>query len=168
MLVLHRWTVRPRREARGYSKTSSRQVGLSGRLVAAHIKIPIPTQRRFQRMKGSQLFISTGKLEATEYQGCSGKPEIPEGSEDSKLKSRIWPHHFHTSPDCVPRMEKVFSIVRKIYDWKPTDNIKDFDVNTAIWSILISVTLQAAVHLGRDYSLNLRSSRINLQSLWIN
>ena len=37
------------------------------------------------------------------------------------------------------------------------DNLKDFDVNTAIWGIFMSVTLQAAVHLGRDYSLNLRS-----------
>ena len=61
------------------------------------------------------------------------------------------------SPDFAPHMDKVFSIQRKIYDWKPTDNLKDFDVNTAIWSILMSITLQAAVHLGRDYSQNLRS-----------
>ena len=53
--------------------------------------------------------------------------------------------------------EKVFSIVRKIYDRKRTDNLKDLDVNTAIWCIFMSVTLQAAVHLGRDYSQNLRS-----------
>ena len=64
---------------------------------------------------------------------------------------------FHISPDCVPHMEKVFSIVRKIYDRKPTDNLKDLDVNPAIWCIFMSVTLQAAVHLGRDFSLNLRS-----------
>ena len=37
------------------------------------------------------------------------------------------------------------------------DDLKDLDVNTAIWGIFISVTLQAAVHLGRDYLLNLRS-----------
>ena len=30
-------------------------------------------------------------------------------------------------------------------------------MNTAIWCTFMSVTLQAAVHLGRDYSLNLRS-----------
>ena len=53
--------------------------------------------------------------------------------------------------DCVPHMEKVFSIVRKIYDRKPRDNLKDLDVNTAFWCIFMS-----AVHLGRDYSLNLR------------
>ena len=35
----------------------------------------------------------------------------------------------------------------------------DFDVNTASWSIFISVTLQAAVHLGKDYTENLRSNK---------
>ena len=35
--------------------------------------------------------------------------------------------------------------------------MKDLDVNTAIWDILMSGTLQAAVHLGPDYSMNLRS-----------
>ena len=54
-------------------------------------------------------------------------------------------------------MEKVFPIVRNIFDRKPTDNLKDFDVNTANWGIFMSVTLQAAVHLARVYSLSLRS-----------
>ena len=54
-------------------------------------------------------------------------------------------------------MEKVFSITRKTYDRKPTDDLKDPDVNTAVWGIFMSVTLQAAVHLGQDYSQNLRS-----------
>ena len=53
-------------------------------------------------------------------------------------------------------MEKVFSIIRKMYDRKPTDDLQDLDVHTAIWCIFMSVTLEAAVHLGRDYSLNLR------------
>ena len=35
--------------------------------------------------------------------------------------------------------------------------MKDLDVNTAIGSIFMSVTLRGAVNLGRDYSLNLRS-----------
>ena len=53
-------------------------------------------------------------------------------------------------------MEKVFSIVRKICDRKLTEDFKDLDVNTAIWGKFMSVTLQAAVHLARDYSLNFR------------
>ena len=60
-------------------------------------------------------------------------------------------------------MKKVFSIIRKTHDRKQTDDLKHLDVNTAIWSIYVSVTLQAAVHLGQDYSQNLRS--INNQPL---
>ena len=41
----------------------------------------------------------------------------------------------------------------------PTDDLKDFDVNTAIWGIPMSVTLQAAVHLEQDHSENLRSTK---------
>ena len=48
-------------------------------------------------------------------------------------------------------MEKVFSIVRKRYGLSPTDQMKNFDGNTTIWGISMSVTLQAAVHLGIDY-----------------
>ena len=61
--------------------------------------------------------------------------------------SRIWPRH----------VEKVFPIVRKIYEWKPTDDVKDLDVNTAIWCIFMSDTLQAAVHLVPENSMNFRS-----------
>ena len=48
--------------------------------------------------------------------------------------------------------EKVFSIVRQRYGRSPTDQMKDLDVNTAIWGIFMSVTLQAAVHLGKDFT----------------
>ena len=37
--------------------------------------------------------------------------------------------------------KKVISIVRKICDRKPTDDLKDLDVNTGIWCIFMSVTL---------------------------
>ena len=56
-------------------------------------------------------------------------------------------------------MEKVFSIVRQRYGRSPTDRMKGLDVNTAIWSFFMSVTPQAAVHLGEDYSENLRSTK---------
>ena len=52
-------------------------------------------------------------------------------------------------------MEKVFSIVRQRYGLSPTDQMEDFDVNTAIQQcgvFFMSVTLQAAVHLGKDYT----------------
>ena len=172
----------------GILKASSRQVGSSRKLVAANANQnsnsdAASSSQGWQR--DAQLFLSTGKLEATntdqnslnrreeslstlkpvammmnEHQGCSGKSKVPEDSGGSKPKSGIWPHHFHISLEYVPHMEKVFPVVRKIYDRKPTDKLKDLDVNTAIWGVFMSVTLQAAVHLGRDYSMNLRSVKI--------
>ena len=44
------------------------------------------------------------------------------------------------------------------------DQMKNFDVKAAIWSIFLSVTLQAAVHLGIDYSENLRSAKNQLKN----
>ena len=38
------------------------------------------------------------------------------------------------------------------------DRMKDLDVNTAIWCIFMSGTLQAAVQLGKDYTESLRST----------
>ena len=36
---------------------------------------------------------------------------------------------------------------------------KTLDLNAAIWSVFMSVTLQAAGHVGTDYTGNLRSTR---------
>ena len=47
-------------------------------------------------------------------------------------------------------MEKAFSIVRQRHGLSPRDEMKDLDVNAAIWIIFLSVTLQAAVHLGLE------------------
>ena len=116
----------------GIIKASSRQFGLSGRLDASTNQNSNPdaasSSQGWQRdahllissgkheatgkdhkslNRQEESVISTGKHVATEYQGYSGNPEIPEGSEDSKLKRLIWPHHFHISPDCVPHTEKV-------------------------------------------------------------
>ena len=56
-------------------------------------------------------------------------------------------------------MEKVFSIVRQRYGHGPTDQMKDLDENTSFWRIFMSVPLQAAVHLGKDHTENLRSTK---------
>ena len=47
--------------------------------------------------------------------------------------------------------------MRQRYGRRPTDQMKDLDVNTAMWGIFMSVTLQGAVHLGKDNTENLRS-----------
>ena len=44
--VLHLWTVRLRRKARGYSKLQVHRLDYQGRLVQTQVKIPIPTKRR--------------------------------------------------------------------------------------------------------------------------
>ena len=117
----------------GILRASSRQVGLSEKLDASANQRSNPDVASSSQVwqRDAQLFISTGKLVATgkdqkslnrqeksiisigelvaaEHQGCSENQETPEDSEDSKLKSRIWPHHFHISPDCVPHTVKVF------------------------------------------------------------
>ena len=70
---------------------------------------------------------------------------------NSKVGSRKWPHHFHMSPAVVPLTEKVFLIVRQIFGRSPMDDMNDFDVNNAVWGMFMNVTLQAGVHLARDF-----------------
>ena len=91
----------------GILKASSRQVGIPGRPDASANQNSNPDAASSSQgwQRDAQLFISTGKpvatgkdqksvnrqeesvistgkLVATEYQGYSGNPEIPEGSED--------------------------------------------------------------------------------------
>ena len=65
------------------------------------------------------------------------------------------------SPAVVSHMEKVCSIVRQTYGRSPTDDLNDLDVNNTKWCIFMNVTLQAAVHLGRDSLENLRFTKKN-------
>ena len=85
--------------------------------------------------------------------------ELQEIQEARKQEANFGHIIFYVSPDCVPHTNKVFSIVRQTYGRNPTDDLKDLDVNTAIWCIFMSVTLQAAVHLGQDFTENVRSTK---------
>ena len=58
--------------------------------------------------------ISTRRLVA------SGNSE-PEGNDE------IWPHNLQKSEDGMPRMKKVFSIVRQRYGLSPRDEMKILD-----------------------------------------
>ena len=84
---------------------------------------------------------------------------VASGNSETAGKGKIWPHILHMSKDGVTHMEKDFSIVRQRYGLSPTDQMKDLHVNTAIWNIFMSVTFQAAVHLWKDYTENLRSTK---------
>ena len=104
--------------------------------------------------KDAVLDAGTRKLVATGNSGNSG----------TEGKDKAWPHNLHISTNYVLHMEKVFSIVRQRDGYSPTDRIKDLDVNTA--GVFMSVTLQAAVHLSKDYTANLRSTKNQPKKSW--
>ena len=69
-----------------------------------------------------------------------------ENSGNSKAGSKNWPHHFHMSPEVVPHMEKVYSIVRRIYGRSRREQRymrKNHECH-----------IQAAVHLGPRFTVN--------------
>ena len=63
--------------------------------------------------------------------------ELQEIQKTRKTEGRILPHLFNVSPDCVPHMEKVFSIVRQTYGRSPTDDLNDLDVNRYVVYIYV-------------------------------
>ena len=130
----------------------------------------IETQRRVLKdgKKDAVLDVSTRKLVATEEdQDHLNFPEdskgtrrlVASGRSEFEGKDKIWPHNLHLSVDGVPHMEKVFSIVRQRYGLSPRENMKDLDVHATTWGVFMSVTLQAADHLGTSYTENLRSTK---------
>ena len=100
--------------------------------------------------------VSTRKLVATRNPGNSGDSKTEGNDED-------WPHNLHILSNYVLHVEKVFSIVRQRYGRSPTDQIKDLDVNTAIWIILMSLTLLGMI-MRKIFDL----PRINQGNLWDN
>ena len=107
---------------------------------------PVATEEDREHWNFPEDSESTGQLVAPGTPGNSGDSgdlEIEGNDED-------WPHNL---------LEEVFSIVRQRYGRSPTDQKKELGVNTAIWSFFMSVTQQAAVHLGKDYTENLRSTK---------
>ena len=65
----------------------------------------------------------------------------------------------------IHHLEAVYSIVRGIYGREPDDPMDDLDVNMAIWGVFLNTTLQAAVHLGKDYDANLQFVRNHLGNM---
>ena len=141
----------------GILKAPVEQLGqLQGNLTQ---EIAITTQRRVLNngKKDALLDISTGRHVATKedqehlnYPEDSEStrklvaPENPGNSRNWRTEGndKDWPHNLHISTNCVLHIEKVFSIVRQRYGVSPTDQMKNLDVNTAIWRIFMSVKLQ--------------------------
>ena len=66
-------------------------------------------------------------------------------------------HFLAISPDHVPYMNDVYNMVRKVYARPADDPMKDLNVNMAIWRIFMNATLRAAIHLGNDHDVNVRT-----------
>ena len=71
-----------------------------------------------------------------------------------------WPNNYHISRAwrSTPR-DKSTRICDNDSNCKPEDKMGDLDVNTLIWGMFMTVTQQAAVHLGHDVSENLHSTK---------
>ena len=152
----------------GILKESSRQIGCSGNLEEE--EIPIPTQRRV--LKDGKWMLHWKDVQGNlsrqkKAEKCRTRiPRISRKPRNSRKFKRLGNRRqnlatsfLNVSPDCVPHTNKIFSIVRQTYGRSPTDDLKDLDVNTAIWCIFMSVTLQAAVHLGQVFTDNVRSTK---------
>ena len=70
-----------------------------------------------------------------------------------------WPNNYSIFRAYVPHLEKVYSNLRQKLGRKPGDKMEYLDVNSLIWRMFMSVTLNAAVHLGKDYLENLHSAK---------
>ena len=82
---------------------------------------------------------------------------VASGNSDIDGTGKIWSHNLHISTAYVRHLEKVLRNVRQRYGLSPGDKRAKLDVNAAIWRIFMSVTLQTAVHIGKDRSEILRS-----------
>ena len=106
-----------------------------------------------------------GKPVAPGYPGYPGNPGNS-GNSGTEGNDEDWSHNLHISTTYVLHMEKIFSIVRQRYGVSPRNQMKNLDMNTAIWDIFMSVTLLAALHLRKDYTENCDLPRMDHRNLW--
>ena len=140
--------------------------------------IPIPTQRRVLKDGKRMLYWMSVRRNLSRQiksrnpwtvlaPGYQGHPGTPWNSEESETEGRIWPNHYHASPDCVPHMNKVFSIARQTYGRSPMDDLNDLDVNTTIWVIFVTChSSSCSPSWTKLYGKFCDLPRINPWSLW--
>ena len=68
----------------------------------------------------------------------STRQVVVSGNSGTEGNDKVWPRRLLISTNYVLHMEKIFSIVRQI---SPTDQMKELDVNTAIWNMYLSLSL---------------------------
>ena len=102
---------------------------------------------------------STSQVRLKKYAYLGGLMEKQRGNLSQQEESgTTWNNHLHISPDTSHYVEAVF-MVRKIYGKQPGGLMEDLYVNLANWRLFMNTTLQAAVHLGKDYDTNLHYAK---------
>ena len=103
----------------------------------------------------SQVWLTDARLRERARKLASGN--LPLKFRYQRRGRLEWPHNLRISRAYVPDLEKVNLNLRQQLKRKPEDKMEDLDVNTLIWRMFMSVTQQAAVHLGYDYLDNVHS-----------
>ena len=98
----------------------------------------------------SKTDASAGRPADTETnQNLKASAEIPAvGGSDIVNVDSVRPNNFHIFVHYVPHDEKVFSNLRQKLGRKSGDDMNDLDTNSLI--LCMSVTLDAAVHIGKE------------------
>ena len=93
----------------------------------------------------------SGEPDFSGESSCAGKLEA--SSSESLLTGTLWAHkNQKKTQEAAKHMDKVFSLVRKMYGYSPNDEMEGINVNGATWSIFMSATLRAALTLGNNYT----------------
>ena len=95
--------------------------------------LDVGTRRLVAVEKQQELLNFHGNPKSTRKLAASGNSDIDD-------IGTTWPHNLHISTASVTRLR---------YGRRPGDKMEDLDVNTIIWRMFISVTLQTTVHLGK-------------------
>ena len=76
-----------------------------------------------------------------------------------RVIDKDWPNYFEISASVVGHLEKVHSNLRHKIGRRPGDEMLDLNVNSLIWRMFASATMDAAVHVGPKYLDNSHSTR---------
>ena len=165
--VLRLCTVQLRRKVRGYSGHPVNLIGgVQGGLVAReHNQDAASSSQLWQ--KDAILDESTRRLAAAEkHQELlnfhenlkSTRKPVASGNSNSEGTDKIWPHNLQTSTAYIPHLEKFSRTPRDIVSVRETKcNISQCECGY-VGNIYVRSSI-SAVHLWKDYSENVRSTR---------
>ena len=107
----------------------------------------------------------TGRISVWQTDAKTSASAVRPAAEGSGIVNvdSVCPNNFQISVACVPHLEKVCSNLRQNIGRTSGDDMNDLDVNSLIWEMFLSATLDAAVHLGQGYLDNLHSAENQTQ-----